>query len=53
MVNILFLNPAACVGGAEKSLMDLAERLPRGKFRPVVAVLGSGALAGERAKTAS
>ena len=50
MVNILFLNPAACVGGAEKSLMDLAERLPREKFQPVVAVLGSGPLIGELEK---
>lgn len=47
MKNILFLNPAGYIGGAEKSLIDLVTGLPRERFRALVVVLGPGPLAGE------
>lgn len=47
MKNILFINPAGCIGGAEKSLIDLVTGLPRERFQPLVVTLGPGPLAGE------
>lgn len=45
MTAILFLNPAGYIGGAEKSLLDLAERLPEAGYRPLIVPLGPGPLA--------
>ncbi len=47
MHNILFINPAGGIGGAEKSLIDLVTRLPRERFHPLVVILGPGPLARE------
>ena len=47
MKQILFINPAGYVGGAEKSLTDLVTGLPHERFQPLVVTLGPGPLAGE------
>jgi glycosyltransferase involved in cell wall biosynthesis len=44
MKTVLFLNPAGYIGGAEKSLLDLAERLPGAGYRPLIVPLGPGPL---------
>ena len=45
MINILYLNPAGFIGGAEKSLLDLLDNLPPERFRPLVALLSPGPMA--------
>ncbi len=44
MINILYLNPAGYIGGAEKSLLDLLDNLDRNRFRPLVVLLSPGPL---------
>jgi glycosyltransferase involved in cell wall biosynthesis len=44
MIKILFINPAGYIGGAEKSLLDLVENLPPGRFQPLVALPTPGPL---------
>ncbi len=44
MINILYLNPAGCIGGAEKSLLDLIDNLDRNRFRPLAVLLSPGPL---------
>ncbi len=44
MVNILFINPAGFIGGAEKSLLDLVTHLPPDRFQPLVVLLSPGPL---------
>ena len=41
---VVFINPAGYIGGAEKSLLDLARRLPEAGFRPLIVALGPGPL---------
>ena len=44
MTNILYLNPAGYIGGAEKSLIDLVTNLSPDRFRPLVLQLSPGPL---------
>jgi glycosyltransferase involved in cell wall biosynthesis len=44
---ILYLNPTAEVGGAERSLLDLLKHLDKGKFHPIVSFPSEGTLMGE------
>ncbi len=47
MTTVLYLNPSAALGGAERSLLGLVTHLPKTRFRPVVAVPHSGPLVEE------
>lgn len=44
---VLFLNPAGYIGGAEKSLLDLAAGLAASGYRPLIVSLGPGPLEAE------
>jgi len=44
MRHVLFINPAGYIGGAEKSLLDLAEHLRPEGVRPLVVLLSPGPL---------
>jgi rhamnosyl/mannosyltransferase len=44
VTTVLYLSPTAQLGGAEHSLMDLADRLDRMRFSPRIMCLGSGPL---------
>ena len=48
---VLFLNPGAEIGGAERSLLELIRGLPRDRFLPYLLIPREGPL-GERARTA-
>ncbi|MFX0202465.1 MAG: hypothetical protein ACFFCW_40685, partial [Candidatus Hodarchaeota archaeon] len=47
MPKILYLNPTAEVGGAERSLLDLLKHLDKGKFHPIVSLPSEGTLTRE------
>ncbi len=44
MDRVLYINPAGYVGGAEKSLLELVQRLPAEGFQPLVALFAPGPL---------
>jgi glycosyltransferase involved in cell wall biosynthesis len=47
VAKILYLNPSAEVGGAERSLLDLLKHLDRKKYHPIVCFPSEGKLAWE------
>ena len=49
-LGVLYLNPMAQIGGAERSLLDLAAALDRRRWRPRLLCLGQGPLLAEAAR---